>query len=101
MPSIVSALKSAGKYHKSGHAEHVIIGRFDGDATAYKMLQDGYLDATGVQDVYFETEQSVEAIVALLAGKPVDKAIQDPGFVIDQKRLDELKTKRWGAQLAK
>jgi len=101
LPSIVSALRSAGKYHKTGHAEHVILGGFDGDATAYKMLQEGYLDATGVQDVYFEAEQSVEAIVVLQAGKKVAKTIQDPGFVIDQKRLDELKSQMWGARLAK
>jgi len=34
------------------------FGWFDGDATAYQMLVDRYLDATGVQDVYFESEQS-------------------------------------------
>ena len=60
-PSIVSALKSSGKYHRIGEPGHVILGGFDGDATAYQMLVDRYLDATGVQDVYFEAEQSVQA----------------------------------------
>ncbi|HEY0551121.1 MAG TPA: sugar ABC transporter substrate-binding protein, partial [Verrucomicrobiae bacterium] len=68
-PSIVSALKSAGKYHKIGQPAHVLLGGFDGDATACQMLKEGYLDATGVQDVYFEAQQSVQAIVDLRAGQ--------------------------------
>jgi len=57
-PSIVSALKSAGKYKKVGEPGHVILGGFDGDATAWQMLNDGYLDATGVQDVYFKPSRT-------------------------------------------
>ena len=52
-PSIVSALKSAGKYKKIGDAGHVLLGGFDGDATAFRMLEDGYLDATGVSERVF------------------------------------------------
>ena len=62
-PSIVSVLKSRDKYKKVGEPGHVILGGFDGDATAYKMLVDRFLDADGVQDVAFECKQSVEAIV--------------------------------------
>ena len=40
LPSIVSALKSSDKYHKSGEPDHVVLGGFDGDATAYKMLEE-------------------------------------------------------------
>src|SRR4029079_7302209 len=47
-PSIVSALKQAGKYRKIGEDGHVLLGGFDGDATAYRMLVDKYLDADGV-----------------------------------------------------
>jgi inositol transport system substrate-binding protein len=99
LPSIVSALKTAGKYEKIGHPQHVILGGFDGDATAYQMLKDGYLDATGVQDVYFEAEATVQALVDLMAGKPVDKIIQDPGFVIHQGNMQEMAPRTWGAQL--
>jgi inositol transport system substrate-binding protein len=96
-PSIVSALKQAGKYHKIGEPGHVILGGFDGDATAWQMMQDGYLDATGVQDVYFEAEASVQAVVDLLAGKEVPELIRDPGFVIHQGNMEELKPRMWGA----
>jgi ABC-type sugar transport system substrate-binding protein len=100
-PSIVSALKSAGKYHKIGEPGHVLLGGFDGDATAYQMLLDGYLDATGVQDVYFEAEQSVQAIVDLREGKQLPEIIRDPGFVIHQGNLKDKAGQMWGANINK
>jgi len=99
LPSIVSALQAAGKYHPAGKPGHLLLGGFDGDATAYQMLKDGYLDATGVQDVYFEAQQCVQAIADLRAGKKVDGIIPDPGFVIQQQNLDERKAQMWGAQI--
>ena len=98
-PSIISALKTAGKYHKVGTAGHVILGGFDGDKTAYQMLADGYLDATGVQDVYFEVKACVDAILKLRAGSSVAETILDPGFVIHQGNLSELKSRMWGANV--
>lgn len=100
LPSIVSALKSTGKYKKTGEPGHVILGGFDGDATAYQMLKDGYLDATGVQDVYFEAQATVEALLALMEGKEVEPLIQDPGFVIHQGNLDKMAPRTWGANIA-
>jgi ABC-type sugar transport system substrate-binding protein len=98
-PSIVSALTAAGKYKKIGEPGHVLLGGFDGDATAYKMLTERYLDATGVQDVYFEAEASVQALLDLRAGKPVPEMIRDPGFVIHQVNLKEKAPRMWGANL--
>jgi ABC-type sugar transport system substrate-binding protein len=100
-PSIVTALKQAGKYHKIGEPGHVILGGFDGDATAWQMMVDGYLDATGVQDVYFEAEASVQAILDLLEGKEVPELIRDPGFVITQANKEEMKEKMWGYVIGK
>jgi inositol transport system substrate-binding protein len=100
LPSIVSALRTAGKYHKTGEPGHVLLGGFDGDATAYQMLVDGYLDATGVQDVYFEAEQAVQAVIELRQGKEVPELIRDPGFVIHQGNLDERAPRMWGAQVS-
>src|SRR5688572_15971871 len=98
-PSIVSALKSAGKYHKIGLPNHVLLGGFDGDGTAYQMMKDGYLDATGVQDVYFEAKQCLQAIVDLKSGKDVPSLILDKGFVIHQGNLAEKSAQMWGAQV--
>jgi ABC-type sugar transport system substrate-binding protein len=100
-PSIVSALKSAGKYRKIGEEGHVILGGFDGDATAYQMLVDGYLDADGVQDVYFEAKACVDAVLDLKAGKQMSELIQDPGFVIHQGNLKEMAPRMWGANIKK
>ena len=98
-PSIVSALKSAGKYKKIGEPDHVILGGFDGDATAWQMLKDGYLDATGVQDVYFEAQQSVQAVVDLRSGKSVPEIVRDPGFVIQQGNMKDRSAQMWGANV--
>jgi ABC-type sugar transport system substrate-binding protein len=98
-PSLVSALKTEGKYKKINEEGHVLLGGFDGDATAYRMLRDGYLDADGVQDVYFECAASVQAVMDMRAGKQVDAIIRDPGFVIHQGNRDEKAGQMWGAQL--
>lgn len=100
-PSILSALKNANKYKKIGEDGHVLMGGFDGDATAYQMLKDGYLDADGVQNVYVESEAAVQAVLDLKAGKPVAELIRDPGFVIHQDNLNEMSAKMWGAQVKK
>jgi ABC-type sugar transport system substrate-binding protein len=100
-PSIVSALKAAGKYKKCGEPGHVILGGFDGDAMAYRLLQEGYLDATGVQDVYFEANTAVQALLDLRAGKPVPETIRDPGFAIHQANLKEKAPRMWGANVKK
>jgi ABC-type sugar transport system substrate-binding protein len=101
LPSITSALKASGRYKKSGEEGHVILGGFDGDSTAYQMLRDKYLDATGVQDVYFEAQASVQAVLDKLAGKPVQELILDPGFVIHQSNLTEMSPRMWGANVKK
>ena len=100
-PSITSALKAAGRYKKVGEAGHVILGGFDGDATAYQMLKDGYLDATGVQDVYFEAQASVQALLDRREGKTMPGLILDPGFVIHQGNLKEKAARMWGANIKK
>lgn len=98
-PSIVSALKAADKYKKIDEEGHVLMGGFDGDATAYQMMVEGYLDADGVQDVYFECEQSVKAVLDMIEGKEVPEKILDPGFVIHQDNLQELAPRMWGANV--
>lgn len=100
-PSIVSALKGAGKYKKVNEPGHVWLGGFDGDATAYQMLRDGYLDADGVQDVYFEAKASVQALLDQRAGQSVPDRILDPGFVIHQANLNEKAPQMWGAKVRK
>jgi inositol transport system substrate-binding protein len=99
LPSVISALKTAGKYKKAGEEGHVILGSFDGDATAYQMLQDGYLDADGVQDAYFQSEAAVQAILDARAGKPVGAMLIDKGLVVHKDNLTDAQKRMWGAQV--
>ena len=101
LPSIASALKGAGRYRKAGEEGHVILGGFDGDATAWRMIEEGTLDATGVQDVFFEARASIQAVLDARAGKPVPPVILDPGFVIHQGNKDEMAPRMWGAEVAR
>lgn len=100
-PSLVSALKTAGKYKRIGEEGHVLMGGFDGDSLAYQMLTDQYLDACGVQDVYFECAASVDAVLRMRRGEAVEDTIRDPGFVIHQDNLKEKAPSMWGAQVGK
>ena len=96
-PAIISAMKTADKYYPIGHEKHVIFGGFDGDAMAYRLLQEKYLDADGVQDVFYECQSSVQAVIAKSKGAPVETTIVDPGFVIHQDNFAEMSDKMWGS----
>jgi inositol transport system substrate-binding protein len=99
LPSIVSALKTAGRYHKQGQPGHVFLAAFDGDATAYRMLEEGYLDADGVQDVDYDTAATVAAVVDLKRGKQLPERIVDAGFVIHRENMATEARRMWGAKV--
>lgn len=99
LPSISSALQAQNKWHPHGHADHVLLGGLDGDATAYQLILEGYMDATGVQDLYFEAEQSVQALLKLQREEPVEARILDPGFVIHRDNHEEMAGRTWGARV--
>ena len=90
LPSIKSVLSGLGRWKKSGEPGHVMLAGFDGDPTAYGLMVDGYLDATGVQDVFWEAEQAIKVIVDARAGKPRRARLDDPGFAITQGNMSEL-----------
>ncbi|MGH9361567.1 MAG: sugar ABC transporter substrate-binding protein, partial [Thermoanaerobaculia bacterium] len=101
LPSIRSVLLSLGKWKQVGEEGHVILGAFDGDATAYRLLVEGYLDADGVQDLGFECIASLDAVLDLKAGKTVPERIDDKGFVIHQGNLQQASARMWGANVRK
>ena len=80
-PSITSVLSNLGKWKKHNEPGHIILGGFDGDASAYQLMADGYVDATGVQDVYWEAEQIIQVILVAKAGKPASVRIDDKGWM--------------------
>jgi|tagenome__1003787_1003787.scaffolds.fasta_scaffold20894097_2 ABC-type sugar transport system substrate-binding protein len=100
-PQIVQVMKTRNKFQPIGHKDHVIFGGFDGDATAYELLKDKYLDADGVQDLFKEAELAVNAIVDLQDGKTVDRVLLDPGFAIHQANLEQARDRMWGYSIYK
>ncbi|MCB1969446.1 MAG: sugar ABC transporter substrate-binding protein [Geminicoccaceae bacterium] len=95
-PQIQQVMKVAGKWHKRGEDGHVIFGGFDGDAGAYQLLLDGYLDADGVQNLFLEVDMAFGAFEEMWAGEKPAKLLLDPGFVITTENLEKARDEMWG-----
>jgi inositol transport system substrate-binding protein len=100
-PTIRSVLEPRGLWKKAGEAGHVPLAGLDGDATACKLIKEGYVSATGVQDLYFEAESALKAILAAIeAGEAQpNQVIEDPGFALTQANLGEREMDMWGCVL--
>ena len=64
-------------------------------------MVEGYVDATGVQDVFWEANRRSQVIVDAKAGKTPPPRLDDPGFVITQANMRELADRMWGAVMAR
>jgi ABC-type sugar transport system substrate-binding protein len=95
-PQIQQVLKTANKWHKNGEPGHVLYAGFDGDQGAYQLLQDGYLDADGVQNLFLEVDMAFKAFQDMWAGQKPAKLLLDPGFVITQGDLAQKREQMWG-----
>ncbi len=100
-PTIRSVFEPRGMWKKSGEEGHVLMAGLDGDATACQLIKDGYVDATGVQDLYFEAESALGAILAAMeAGESQpNEVIPDPGFALTSANLGEREMDMWGCVL--
>jgi inositol transport system substrate-binding protein len=100
-PTIKSVLEPLGKWKKSGEEGHVIMGGLDGDDGACKLIQEGFVDSTGVQDVYLEAELALTGIMdAIKAGEARPNAVKlDPGFALSQANYAEMGPKTWGCMI--
>ncbi len=100
-PTIRSVLEPRGMWVPRGEDGHIMMAGLDGDATACQLIKDGYVDATGVQDLYFEAESAMNAILAAIeAGdaQPND-VIEDPGFALTAGNIGEREMDMWGCVL--
>jgi len=102
-PQIKAVLEPLGKWKPIGDPDHVILGGLDGDSTAYKLMKEGYVDATGVQDLFFEADAIMEALLeAIEKGQTKSKKwIQDPGFALTQENMAEREMDMWGCRILK
>lgn len=102
-PQVKAVLEPLGKWKPIGNPDHVILGGLDGDSTAYKLMKDGYVDATGVQDLFFEADAIMEALLEAIEkgqSKP-EKWIPDPGFALTQENMAEREMDMWGCRILK
>ena len=100
-PTIRSVLEPRGMWAKRGEPGHLLMAGLDGDATACQLIKDGYVDATGVQDLYFEAEAAMKGILAAIeAGNAQpNEVIADPGFSLTSANLAEREMDMWGCVL--
>ena len=101
IPQEMQCLQTADKWHPIGDSKHVIFVGFDGFPQAYELLKEKYMDADGVQNLFYETELAINALVDMKAGKKPDKLLLDPGFAIGQDDLEQKKNQMWGYLLWK
>jgi inositol transport system substrate-binding protein len=97
-PTIQSVLEPLGKWKKAGEEGHVIMGGLDGDDGACRLIREGYVDSTGVQDVYLEAKLALDAILAAIAAGDAqpNSVLLDPGFALSQANYAEMGDKTWG-----
>ncbi len=100
-PVIKSVLEPLGKWQKIGDPNHIIMGAVDGDMTAGKLMDEGYVDATAVQDLYYEAELILTGMLEAIekGEKTPEKWMDDPGFALTQANMGEMKMRMWGNKL--
>lgn len=100
-PQIESALDEVGLWNKLGEDKHVYMCAVDGDSGAAALMDAGYVDATGVQDVYNECRLCIEAIAAAIeAGETQpNELLTDPGVAQTTESMKENRHAMWGFQV--
>lgn len=100
-PQIRAALAQRGRWVPTGQPGHVLLGGLDGDVTACQLMKEGYVDATGVQDLFFEADSTVDTLLEAIENGEEQPNVQidDPGFALTQANLAEREMDMWGCVL--
>ena len=100
-PQVRAVLEPLGKWKKIGEPGHVILGGVDGDLRAARWMKEGYVDATGVQDLFVEADELLKALLeAMNSGrKTPERWMEDPGFALTQANMAERANDMWGFKL--
>jgi inositol transport system substrate-binding protein len=100
-PTIRSVLEPRGKWVPRGDVNHVIMGGLDGDATACQLIDQGFVDATGVQDLFLEAELTMNRLLeAIEAGETQpNEVLIDPGFALTAASIQFERSDMWGCVL--
>ena len=97
-PGRARSARASGR--RPARTGHVILGGLDGDDGACKLIREGYVDSTGVQDVYLEAKLALDSILeAIDKGEPGRTRIKlDPGFALSQANYAEKGATTWGCR---
>jgi len=100
-PTIRSVLEPRGMWVPRGQQGHVILGGLDGDATACMLIDEGYVDATGVQDLFLEAELTLDAILTAIeeGNYQPNEVLPDPGFALTAANIQYQRDDMWGCVL--
>lgn len=100
-PQIESALDEVGLWNKVTEDNHVYMCAVDGDSGAAALMDAGYVDGTGVQDVYNECRLCIEALAeAVEKGQTdVNKLLTDSGVAQTTESMKENRHAMWGFQV--
>ncbi|HRL11304.1 MAG TPA: sugar ABC transporter substrate-binding protein [Aggregatilineales bacterium] len=100
-PTIRSVLEPRGKWVPMGQPGHVLMAGLDGDATACMLIEQGLVDATGVQNLFFEAELTMNRLLqAIEEGDPQpNEVLLDPGFALTAGNFIWQSNDMWGCVL--
>ena len=97
LPSVQSALTSAGRLAPIGDPKHVFMVTIDGDQNGCKAMQAKTLDADVATPVADFGKQAVAAIATALGGQSVSpKTVQAKGLTLDQANYATTSSQVWG-----
>jgi ABC-type sugar transport system substrate-binding protein len=100
-PTIQGILEPMGKWVTRDDPNHVLMAGLDGDVNACRQIKAGFVDATGVQDLYYEAELMMNALLDALAKGDTqpDSWLPDPGFALTAGNLADREMDMWGCKL--
>ncbi len=100
-PTIKGILEPMGKWVTRDDPNHVLMAGLDGDVNACRQIKDGFVDSTGVQDLYFEAQTMLDALLASINSGDTqpDQWLDDPGFALTADNLADREMDMWGCIL--
>lgn len=97
LPSVRSALDSAGRLAPAGDPDHVFVVTVDGDRNGCKAVREKTVDADIATPVDDFGEQAVAAITTALDGKAVTpRTVQSKGLSLNLANYDDTSARVWG-----
>ncbi|MBC7811164.1 MAG: sugar ABC transporter substrate-binding protein [Burkholderiales bacterium] len=100
-PTIRSVLEPRGMWVPAGQPGHVLLAGLDGDATACMLIDEGYVDATGVQNLFLEAELTMDRLLQAIADGETapNEVLLDPGFALTAGNIYFQRDEMWGCLL--